>query len=757
MDDTPTTDPKRTIQRLEKQLREERKRRARAEEDLHRTKARFRDQLDSLTVGYYRTTENGHFLYANPALADMLGYSSSAQLIESVTDIAAQIYVNPAERPAAIAQAKNFPHEHPAMNHEWRKRDGASIWVQAVPRIARDDQGTALYVEGCAIDVTERMKREAEAREQHAFNQTLINAIPAPVYYKDADGIYLGCNEAYADFHGRSRAQIIGRTLADILGPERSAPILRDDEKVLAGEPPQAYASTMKDDNGETRHILVNKAPLFTASGAVMGLVGVVMDVTAQQRVEAERRKLLRAIEQTPISIVITDPGGRIEYVNPYFCQLTGYTEDEALGKTPALLKSGSHDAFFYKQLWKTISSGREWRGEFVNRKKNGDLYWEQSVISPLFDDKGRIINYIAAKEDIGQRKRAEEELQRSEKRYRQVVEGTDNVILRLDLDGRILYANRAALALLGAAAADGVLLENLVMEEDRELTRLSLRPQSFASNDGCFENRVRDARGEVRTLCWTCRLQHDEEEGTREINAMARDLTEERKLEKLKEDVERITRHDLKSPLMGILAVPQLLQSAPNITADQRDLLLAMESSAYRMLSLVNLSLDLLKMEMGTYRTNPVPVDFLSVARKVALDVSRGNKRITSRLRLLVDGSAPANNEAFLVLGEELLCYSSLSNLVLNALEGSPRDAKVSISMTREGSSARIDVHNPGTIPQAIRERFFDKYVTAGKRGGTGLGTYSARLITEAQQGTISMCTDERQGTTVTMLLPLP
>jgi PAS domain S-box-containing protein len=132
-----------------------------------------------------------------------------------------------------------------------------------------------------------------------------------------------------------------------------------------------------------------------------------------RHRAEEQVRKLTRAVEQSPASVVITDTEGRIEYVNPKFTSLTGYTSDEVLGKNPRILKSGEQASEFYKQLWTTILAGREWRGELHNRKKNGDLYWEQSSISPVRDREGNITHFVAVNEDVTERKQLEEERER--------------------------------------------------------------------------------------------------------------------------------------------------------------------------------------------------------------------------------------------------------------------------------------------------------------------------------------------------------
>ena len=134
-------------------------------------------------------------------------------------------------------------------------------------------------------------------------------------------------------------------------------------------------------------------------------------EINVRKGAEEKLRKLSQAVEQSPVSIMITDTMGRIEYVNPRFVQLTGYDLDEAIGENPRILKTDITPRETHRQLWKTILSGREWRGEFVNCKKNGDLYYESALISPIIDSNGVVTHYLAVKEDITERKLAEEKI----------------------------------------------------------------------------------------------------------------------------------------------------------------------------------------------------------------------------------------------------------------------------------------------------------------------------------------------------------
>lgn len=152
----------------------------------------------------------------------------------------------------------------------------------------------------------------------------------------------------------------------------------------------------------------VRKAPLFDDQGQLIGVVGSARDVTAAREAENQLRKLSQAVEQSPASVVITDLQGNIEYVNPKFTEITGYLPDEAIGQNPRILKSGQMQDELYKELWQTISSGNDWKGEFHNKKKNGELFWESAQISPIKNEKGELLHYLAVKEDITDQKRAE-------------------------------------------------------------------------------------------------------------------------------------------------------------------------------------------------------------------------------------------------------------------------------------------------------------------------------------------------------------
>lgn len=200
------------------------------------------------------------------------------------------------------------------------------------------------------------------------------------------------------------RPSDLGRPLSDFSTSIANANLLECVKEVLD-------SLTLKESEvqvGNGNWYLMRVRPYRTTDRAIEGVVVTFVEITAQKETHHELIKLQQAVEQSPSVVMITDTEGKIEYVNPKFSEITGFARYEAIGKHPSILQSGDHPQSFYKQLWETIRSGKEWSGEFHNRKKSGDLYWESARISPVRCDRGMITHFVAVKEDITDRKKTE-------------------------------------------------------------------------------------------------------------------------------------------------------------------------------------------------------------------------------------------------------------------------------------------------------------------------------------------------------------
>jgi two-component system, sensor histidine kinase and response regulator len=220
-----------------------------------------------------------------------------------------------------------------------------------------------------------------------------------------------------------------------------------------------------------------------------------------------------------------------------------------------------------------------------------------------------------------------------------------------------------------------------------------------------------------------------------------------------LKEDVAHITRHDMKGPLAGVLGLLQGLIEDDSMGGKQLEQLKLVEETALRVLNMINLSAELLKIETGRYELKPTAVNVGEILRRIA-EINR-TTYAGKDLTISVDADVPVGDKLPQALGDAMLCYSMFQNLIKNACEASPDASKVNIKLFDQ-SPLRIVMENSGAVPVDMRNRFFEKYATSGKQGGTGLGTYSARMLCEAQHGTIELAvSDDMDTTAITITLP--
>jgi diguanylate cyclase (GGDEF)-like protein/PAS domain S-box-containing protein len=230
----------------------------------------------------------------------------------------------------------------------------------------------------------------------------------------------------------------------------------------------------------------------FSKASPVLGLA---INTNEPRQIEESLRTFVRVIEQSPVSIVITDPAGTIQYVNPKFEQLTGYASTEAIGLNPRILSSGEKPAAEYSELWSTITSGKIWQGEFHNRRKDGTLFWEYASISPVLNEQGALIHFVAVKEDITKRKAAEQEL-----RIAAIAFESQEGMVVTDAQGVILRINRAFTQITGYTVAEAVGRTPRLLNSGRHNTVFYAEMWENIRRDGTWQGEIWNRRksGEI-------------------------------------------------------------------------------------------------------------------------------------------------------------------------------------------------------------------------------------------------------------------
>lgn len=313
------------------------------------------------------------------------------------------------------------------------------VWVRTIgtPLV---EHGKVVSVTGNIVDINERKRKEDEYR-------TIIQASTDGFWMTDTAGRILDVNQSICRILGYSREELLRMRIADIDAEDSVEDIVARTNQIMREGGVIFLARHRRKDR---RVIDVEVSAQYVASLGERFYV-FIRDISERRRAETELRKLSRAVEQSPSSIVITDRDGRIEYVNPRFEEVTGYTREQVIGQNPRILKSGLTEPRAYDDLWRTIAAGGEWRGELCNRKKNGEVFWEYAAISGLTDDGGQVRHYIAVKEDITERKHADEALRESESRLSTVFRASPiGISVTRVSDGKFLDVNDAALRLYG-------------------------------------------------------------------------------------------------------------------------------------------------------------------------------------------------------------------------------------------------------------------------------------------------------------------
>lgn len=364
--------------------------------------------LSSAMDGFWINDMEGWLLDVNDSFCAMTGFSREELLKMKIMDIEAD--EQPLETMEHIRKICSFGQDRFESRH--RTRDGRIIDVEvSVNYLAMGDGRMVVFVR----DITEIKRIQTELKESEETFRQIFYEAPDPILLIDDTSCFVDCNQAAVRMLGtESREQLLMRH-SSFFSPE-----MQPDGQLSAEKADKIIKTVFEQQNmhfewlhrrpdGTEFNVEVS-LNLITLHGRKMQLVHW-RDITERKQTEISLRKLSTAVEQSPAAIVITDARGAIEYANPKFYKMTGYTEEEALGQNPRFLKADTQPPGYYKELWETITAGREWQGEFHNRSKQGRLFWEMAYISPIKNSSDVITHFVAVKEDITERKLLQDQL----------------------------------------------------------------------------------------------------------------------------------------------------------------------------------------------------------------------------------------------------------------------------------------------------------------------------------------------------------
>lgn len=628
----------------------------------------FNHAMDMLCIAGF----DGYFKTLNPAWAQVLGYTVEELLTKPWLE-----FVHPDDK-ELTENAKSTlvdGKEVYQFQNRYICKDGAVKWL-SWNSYPYKEEGVMF---GVVRDVTQQKIDEQTLRDnEEKFTKTFNSSPVALAVSHMYDGVLEDVNLAFLRLSGYEKDAVIGRTPMELgmTNKDTYGHAMNQFMKLGSLHQVEQQFTTRR---GEVRDVLLSLES-FKVGGEEYVLSSFI-DITDRKQYEAELARLTRAVEQSPVSIVITDLEGTIEYVNPRATEVTGYQSYELMGQNPRVLSAGEKPKEEYEAMYKALARGETWQGEFHNKKKDGSLYWESASISPVINDKGEIINYVAVKEDITARKAMQQELLQSEERYRDMFESNPLPMWVYELDSlAFMEVNEAAVQKYGYSRDEFLqmtlkdirpaeevpkLLENMKLTSDKyqhsdywkhltkdgKLLDVEINSHSVLDKDG----------RKLRLV-----LVNDITDKVESAKAMEKAIEMAEASNRLKTTFLNNISHEVRTPLNGILGVMSLLAD-PDMDEEEREGLNEIVTiSSERLMQTITDYMDISLLTSGNMEKSvkhmPVLPAFEGVCRKYAPAIQ------AKGLELIMD--VPLNAETHFVDTDEEMVVKVLSHLLSNALK---------------------------------------------------------------------------------------
>ncbi|MGM0665226.1 MAG: PAS domain S-box protein [Thermodesulfobacteriota bacterium] len=388
----------------------------RLEAELTESEERFRRLFETADDGIVLLEKGeGKITHANPSTKKMLGYTQEESIGNKLQDIGISLDLDDFQTTMENLNKNGMIKydDVPAKNKAGAHID-TDIYLVDRARLVQ-----------CNIrDITERKRAEEALRKSEEKYRLVVNNMADVITVLDMDMRPTYISPSIIRLRGYTAEEAVSQPLDQTMTPESlqiAVKTFEEEMKLQASgtvDPARTRILELEEyrKDGSTVWIENHLSLMRDDSQKPLGIISLSRDITERKHAEAEKERLTTAIEQVSEIIVITDSEGMIQYVNPAFESVTGYSRQEALGQNLSMLKSGKQDRKFYQGLWKTITAGKTWKGRMVNKRKDGELFTEETSISPVFDTSGRILNYVAVKRDITEHLSLEEQLHQAQK-----------------------------------------------------------------------------------------------------------------------------------------------------------------------------------------------------------------------------------------------------------------------------------------------------------------------------------------------------
>ena len=706
-------------------------------------------------------------------------------------------------------------------------RQGETRWFKYNCRDVNGADGGSLGLRGSFRDISQDRLLEGMLEEERRFAESLLENTSMPLFVIDKNHRIIVWNRAIAEMTGVPASEMVGtdRQWQPFYPEKRPAlcDLVLSDASEQVGALYQSYSSDVvmegiiraegwyRNLNGRDRYLFLDAAPV-RRDGETVAVVETLYDITDRARADESLRLFSQAVEQSASTILITDASGVIQYVNRKFCEVSGFSKEEALGQKPSILKSGRQPSEAYQQLWQTITAGKEWHGEFNNMRKDGSLFWESALISPICDQQGKVTHFLGVKEEITARKNAERQLlknqaelvlkheqlselfrqvEKGKREWEQTMDCVDDLVAMVDDQGRVRRCNRAFKLLTGnsysmlvsanwrdllhGAGIDLEPLETGHAEIFHEASRRWLTLRTYPYGDQGWQVIMLHDLTEIK------QVSEELVAAYQELKATHSQLLQQEKMASIGQLAAGVA-HEINNP-MGFIS--------SNLGTMGKYLERLEEFLEIQSTGLTETAPEEMKLEIAQARKK-YKVDYiLGDARSLLAESQDGAERVRTIVQNLKSFSRVDDAQAtyvdlndclestITIAWNELKYKTTLVrdygelppvrclpqqlnqvflNMLVNAAHAIEKQGEITISTRRAGDEVLIAIHDTGSgIPDEIKSRIFEPFFTTKEVGkGTGLGLSISYDIIKKHNGSIEVESSAGAGTTFTIRLPV-
>jgi len=601
--------------------------------------------------------------------------------------------------------------------------------------------------------------------------RTILDNVDAYIYLKDPQGRYLFANKSVCDLWKVSLEDVVGYGDEKFFDEQTTINIRENDVRVLVGgETIRAEETNTVPVTGKTATYQSTKLPIKADDGRIVALCGISVDITERIRTEEQIRKLAKAVEQSPESIVITDNKVCIEYVNEAYVRASGYSRKELIGKNPRILQSGHTPHEVFVDMWDSLSHARPWRGKLFNRRKDGTYYTELASISPITQSDGQITHYVGVNQDITEKLAIEARLIEEYRLRMEIIKSIPGIFILMDEEGKRLLWNRKVIEILGVSddVYGNSVIGDYTDQKDRDKTR-----HAFNSALNGFETTIeaKSITSSGQRIPILYNVVPFEYEGRKSVLVYGTDISQlkevEAELESHRAHLEDLIKirtnelaqaklvaeaansaksdflanmsHEIRGPLNAVMGMAHLIRRG-GLNHQQKERMDNLDSASEHLLEILNSILDISKIEAGKFELNIGDVQVSKVVENVIAMIrdksDEKNILISTEIELPVDlllGDTIRLQQALLNYGSNAVKFTNEGKITFRVKAVQEKDDYLMVRFEVEDTGIGIPAH---TIPRLFNVFEQSDNSMSREYTGTGLGLSITKKIAQLMGG---------------------